>query len=273
MLLATNVCAADADFEKGKSLFQEYCLSCHDAGLDPPQAPPMYGVQKRYRMDSPDRAEFIRRITAFVQQPSEDRALLKMAVKHVGLMPAVDVAGDDVKAIAAYIYDASFDIPCRHWQAAMKMAQTKGDTQHFDHARIRFNKMCSGNNAAAISAGDQPAGAGTLKQIMQMLGRDYASLNHAILTEDFDGAAQAAHAIAFHDKPSMGQRMKIMASLGTEMPAFKQADGAVHDLAIEVEEAAKAGDMPRLIQRQSQMLSACMACHISYRNRVVDLLQ
>jgi cytochrome c556 len=186
----------------------------------------------------------------------------------------VDVAEDDVKTIAAYIHDASFEVPCNHWKAAMKMAKAKGDTQHFNKARNRFNGLCSGHSGAKEkSTGKQQAGAGTLKQIMQQLGHDYARLGHAILLENFDAAAKAAHAIAYHDKPSMMQRMKIMASLRTEMPKFKEADGKVHALAIKIEEAAKARDMPQLIQRHSRMLSACMACHMPYRGKVISLKQ
>jgi len=114
---------------------------------------------------------------------------------------------------------------------------------------------------------------GSLKQIMQQLGRDYDTLNQAILREDFAGAETAAHAIGFHDKPSVKQRMKLAGELGSEMKNFKKADGVVHGLAIKLEAAAKAKDMPLLIQHQSQMLSACMACHTSYRSRVVNLLK
>jgi len=110
---------------------------------------------------------------------------------------------------------------------------------------------------------------GSLKQVMQQLGRDYSSLDRAILWENFEAAAEAANAIAYHDKPSMWQRMKIMGTLGTEMPDFKKEDDKVHALAIKIEEAAKAKDMPLLIQRQSQMLSACMGCHTTYRSRVI----
>lgn len=126
---------------------------------------------------------------------------------------------------------------------------------------------------AMLLATNLYAGDGSLKQVMQQLGSDYSDLDRSILWEDFDGAAQAAHAIAYHDKASMAQRMKIMGTLGAEMPNFKKADGKVHALAIKIEEAAKAKDMNLLVQRQSQMLSACMACHTSYRSRIVNALK
>jgi len=118
----------------------------------------------------------------------------------------------------------------------------------------------------------EPASDGSLKQIMQQLSKDYSDLNHAILIEDFDGAASAAHAIAYHDKPSLGQRMKVLSELGSEMSEFKKADDKVHNLAIKIEKAAQTKDMPLLLMHQTQMISACMFCHTSYRSRVVNLL-
>lgn len=117
----------------------------------------------------------------------------------------------------------------------------------------------------------EPASDGSLKQIMQQLGKDYSNLSHAILIEDFVGAAEAAQAIADHDKPALGQRMKVFGELGSEMSAFKSADKKVHDLALSVEEAAKAKDMPLLIKYHAQMLTACMSCHTPYRSKIVNL--
>jgi len=113
----------------------------------------------------------------------------------------------------------------------------------------------------------------TLKSVMQQLGASYSSLNQAILIEDFDRAAQAANRIAHHDKPSIFQKMKIMAGLQTDMPSFKKADDKVHKLALGIEKSAKAKNIPRLIQQQSNMLSACMACHTTYKNRVIEILK
>lgn len=112
----------------------------------------------------------------------------------------------------------------------------------------------------------------TLKSVMQQLGKDYAGLNQSILMEDFEASAQAAHRIAHHDKPSLLQRMKIMTGLRSDMPGFKKVDTKVHQLALDIERAALAKDMPLLIQHQSNMLSACMACHTTYKARVIDIM-
>jgi len=278
MLLASNASASD-NMGEGKRLFNENCLVCHNAELDPPQAPPMFGVQKHYKRATTNRDDFIEKVTAFAMDPTGEKAILKMAVEHLGVMPNPGVEEADVRKIAAYIHDETFPKPCGHMKAAMKMAKSEGDLKHLNKIKKKFDRMCADKTSSstphASNTSPEPSTAadGSLKQVMQQLGQDYSKLDRAILMEDFETAAKAAHAIGFHDKPSMGQRLKILASLRMEMSDFKKADEKVHALSIEIEQAAKAKDMPLLIERQSQMLSACMGCHISYRNRIIDILK
>ncbi|MDQ6968960.1 MAG: cytochrome c [Mariprofundus sp.] len=269
LLWVGSVHAADSDFAKGKQLFQQQCLVCHSAQLDPPQAPPMFGVQMKYKMATDNKQAFVERVTSFATHPSKDKALLTKPVKMLGLMPDMGLDEADVKLIAAYIHDETFAPPYKHLQVAMRTSQQRGDKQAYRHHKQRYDAMCSDAPAAAVTAA--PAESGTLKAIMQQLGRDYAAVDQAILMQDFNAAATAANHIANHEKPSLFQKMKIMAGLRTEMSAFKQADGKVHALAVDIEQAAKAKDMPLLIQRQSGMLSACMACHTGYRSKVKNI--
>lgn len=276
----SSASAAGNDFATGKKLFQEQCLMCHSAELDPQQAPPMFGVQKKYKMATDSKQAFVEKVTAFATHPSKDKALLKKPVQMLGLMPELGLDAADVKLIAAYIHDESFAPPCKHMKVAMRIFKERGDSKAFRHHKQRYDAMCTapaGDAAHAMAAtagAAQPvaAEAGTLKAVMQQLGRDYAALDQAVLMEDFDAAANAAQHIANHDKPSLGQKVKIMAGLRSEMSAFKQADGKVHSLAVEIKQAAEAKDMPLLIQRQSGMLSACMACHTVYRNKIKHIL-
>jgi len=252
--------SASGDFATGKKLFQEQCLMCHSVELDPPQAPPMFGVQMKYKMVTDSKQAFVEKVTAFAIHPSKEKALLKKPVQVLGLMPDLGLDAADVKLIAAYIHDESFAPPCKHWKVAMRIFRERGDTKAFRHHKERYDAMCiAPASGAAHTKGAPaialPAEAGTLKAVMQQLGRDYAALDQAVLMENFSAAANAAGHIASHDKPSMLQRMKIMAGLRTEMSAFKQADGKVHSLALEIKQAAEAKDMPLLIQRQSGMLS------------------
>ncbi len=279
MLAAGQAYAADSVFMQGKQLFQDNCLACHNAEIDPPQAPPMFGVQMKYKMATKDKAAFVDKLTAFVTNPSKDKALLKEPVKMLGVMPNLGFDEADVRKIAAYIHDESFAPPCNHWKKAAERFKAQGKMKLYQKHQQKYDKMCtaSSDKAAVKHAGPRntaiTAEAGSLKAIMQQLGMDYAALDEAILREDFAGAAQAAHAIAFHETPSIGTKMKLMVNLRTEMKKFKQADDKVHHLALDIEKAAKAKDMKALIAKQSQMLGACMACHTSYRSRIIEILR
>ncbi|MBN4060786.1 cytochrome c [bacterium AH-315-I20] len=266
--------AQDKAFMEGKKLFQETCLACHDANLEPAQAPPMFGVQMKYKMATTDKESFVNKVSAFVMHPTADKALLKNPVKMLGVMPDIGAEEDDVRKIAAYIHDETFAPPCAHWKHAADKFKAEGKMKLYQRHQQKYDAMCSDKSAPKpYDLLEVTAKEGSLKAIMQQLGIDFSALESAILVEDFAAAEKAAHAMAFHDTPSFGTKMKLMASLRTDMPKFKEADDKVHNLALELEAAAKAKDVKTLIAKQSQMLSACMACHTSYRSRIIEILK
>ncbi len=271
--------AADKAFAEGKKLFRENCLVCHNAELEPAQAPPMFMVQMKYKMVARDKASFVDRVTSFVMRPAKDKALLKEPVKMLGVMPEMGFAEEDVRKIAAYIHDETFSPPCNHWKRAAERFKAEGKMKLYQKHQKKYDAMCSpsADKPKVKHAGPRntsiTAEEGSLKAIMQQLGMDYAAVDEAILKEDLDAVAVAAHAIAFHDTPSLATKMKLMANLRSEMKGFKAMDDKVHHLALDIEKAAKANDMKTVIAKQSQMLSACMACHTSYRSRIIDILK
>jgi mono/diheme cytochrome c family protein len=271
--------AGDKSFAEGKKLFQENCLVCHNAELEPAQAPPMFVVQMKYKMATADKAEFVAKITSFATNPIAEKAILKEPVKILGVMPNMGFEEADVRKIAAYIHDETFSPPCNHWKHAAERFKAQGKMKLYKKHQQKYDAMCSTSvdkpkvkhakaQNTAITAEE-----GSLQAVMQQISMDYAAVGEAILNEDLDAVAVAAHAIAFHETPSLGTKMKLMGSLRTEMKAFKKADSKVHHLALDIEKAAKAKDMKTVIAKQSQMLSACMACHTSYRSRVVGILK
>jgi mono/diheme cytochrome c family protein len=277
-LMLAQAQASETTFEEGKALFQQNCLMCHDAQLDPPQAPPMFGVQMKYKMATKDKDSFVEKVTAFATNPTEDKAMLKEPVKVLGVMPNMGFEEADVRKIAAYIHDETFAPPCNHWKHAAERFKAQGQMKLYKKHQQKYDAMCLTSvdkpkvKHAGVRNTNITAEKGSLKAIMQQLGMDYAAVDEAILKEDLDAVAVAAHAIAFHDTPSLGTKMKLMGSLRTEMKAFKKADSKVHHLALDIEKAAKAKDMKTVIAKQSQMLSACMACHSSFRSRVISIL-
>ncbi|EAU55347.1 C-type cytochrome, putative [Mariprofundus ferrooxydans PV-1] len=141
MLLTTTARAAD-NLNEGKQLLQDNCMGCHNAELDPPMGPPMFAVQKRYKMATSDRNDFINQLTVFTLHPSEDRAVMINAVELLGVMPDIGADEADVRKIAAYIHDTTFAPPCAHWQASIKAARARGDMRHAKKDQMMYNRMC-----------------------------------------------------------------------------------------------------------------------------------
>ncbi len=117
------------------------------------------------------------------------------------------------------------------------------------------------------------AGEMTMKQVMQQLHTDFTRLNDAILMDDMQAAAVAAHGIANHAPPALSRRQQIKKALGTSMADFKAADMVVHGLAVKIAKAATAGDRDAVIRHQSAMLGACSGCHNRFRAQVSALFK
>lgn len=108
----------------------------------------------------------------------------------------------------------------------------------------------------------------SLRGIMQELGVQMGRLAQALVADDLQAAEAAAAAIAEHPRPALGERVRILSSLGDDAGAFRAADAAVHDAAVAVGEAAKAGDRAALANRFHALTDACLACHTQFRARV-----
>ena len=154
-LVGFNVWALTPEAEKGKVSIP-VCLSCHNAELNPPLAPPFYGVQNRYKMKYNNKSDFIEAIVNWVKNPSIENALMQRPVKKLGLMPAMPLPDDMLKTIAAYVYEEEFSAPCKHWENEIKNSesiQNKGrgasrnkgskGNNHDVMIRKKYNQMCN----------------------------------------------------------------------------------------------------------------------------------
>lgn len=111
-----------------------------------------------------------------------------------------------------------------------------------------------------------------LKTIMQGLRNDTSIVFDGLLIDDFSAIASAAPKIADHPEIPPEQVALVAAELGPEMAAFKQFDILVHDLALEIRSAALDSNRSRAISNYQQMVSTCLACHASFRERVSTVL-
>lgn len=146
-LLASQLTQAlSPEAEQGKAS-AAVCLSCHNAELTPPKAPPFFGVQNKYKLSYPDKKEFVNAVTNWVKNPTEVNALMKRPVKMLGIMPALPLPDDMLNQIAAYLYEEQFEPPCVHWANDLATAGAPGKNgrngNHTKMVQNQYNKFCS----------------------------------------------------------------------------------------------------------------------------------
>lgn len=133
--------AEKGNIEKGKALFAT-CNSCHEQALNPPKAPPMWAIQRRYQKQTANKKEFIQRVVDFVKAPSEEQAIFKGAIQHLGLMPALPLPDSQLNAVASYLYETDFPPPCDHWKHATERYQQRGDNNQAQRHRKKWQRFC-----------------------------------------------------------------------------------------------------------------------------------
>jgi mono/diheme cytochrome c family protein len=99
---------------KGKGLIATNCYSCHSATapLEGGRlAPPMEAVKNHYLNEETTLAEFTDQLIKFVQKPSPVYSKMPGAQRRFGLMPALPLPEEELRAIAAYIYHEDLEAP------------------------------------------------------------------------------------------------------------------------------------------------------------------
>jgi len=102
---------------KALTLLQNNCFVCHnpDLEIDNRVAPPMFKIRNHYFTDSISKEEFVSNIFQFVSNPTEEKSIMPGAVRNFGLMPKQNFKEEDIKTIAAYIYEN--DVESDAWYA------------------------------------------------------------------------------------------------------------------------------------------------------------
>jgi hypothetical protein len=112
-----------------------------------------------------------------------------------------------------------------------------------------------------------------LQQIMQDLSDNLIEISDGLLNHDLELTAKGAKAIAEHPQIPPEQVQMVAKELGPEMPVFKQFDGRVHNLAVEIGAAASAGDREAAVAGFHRLVDGCLACHDAYKDRVAAALK
>lgn len=111
----------------------------------------------------------------------------------------------------------------------------------------------------------EPAKSMALQEVMEKLGHDMQAVTGAISREDWAQVAELAPKIARHPEPPLGEKMRILAWLGTDAGKFRGFDEQVHQAADAMSAAAKRGDGQAVIQAFAKVQQSCLACHQNFR--------
>ena len=112
-----------ANEHEGKKLMETHCYLCHSPNADENQgriAPPMVAIKARYiDKEGYTKEEFIAAVASFVENPTEDKALMYGALKKHGLMPRQVFPEGSVEKIADFMFDYQIEAPSwfkEHWE-------------------------------------------------------------------------------------------------------------------------------------------------------------
>ncbi|MDP2368619.1 cytochrome c [Rhodoferax sp.] len=108
-----------------------------------------------------------------------------------------------------------------------------------------------------------------MRKIMQDLGLHMQTITDGISRGDWTLVANVAPLVADHPAPPLGEKMRIMGFVGTNMTKFKAHDGETHEQAQAVGKAAKAKDGPGVILAFQKLQTSCYNCHSEFRKPFV----
>lgn len=151
-------------------------------------------------------------------------------------------------------------------------------------ARIRARRMKRGNYLATLTVVALLATLGAdahadrasdaepmaLRKIMRDLGKNMQAATDAIAREDWMRVAAIAPAIADHPQPPMGEKVRILAFIGGNVPRFRAFDGQTHDAANRMADAASKKDGAGVIAAFADIQTGCLGCHQAFRQTFVE---
>jgi cytochrome c2 len=97
----------------GEELMKTNCLICHGNGSshDDILGPPMKGVKHHYLEGGMTEQAFIDAITNWVAEPKQENSRMLGAIEKFKIMPKLEYKTEEVKAIAAYIFNNNMSTP------------------------------------------------------------------------------------------------------------------------------------------------------------------
>lgn len=121
---------AEVDHTAALALLQTNCFSCHnpDMGIEQRIAPPIFKIREHYFDENISKEDFVSKVVNFINDPTAENSIMPGAVRNFGLMPKQTFKEDDLKTIAAYMYDN--DLASDRWYKDWEeFNQTKQETE------------------------------------------------------------------------------------------------------------------------------------------------
>jgi len=117
LLYFTSTITNAQEVDQGLTLLQKHCYVCHNPkskSHDEIIAPPLWGIKKHYLQAFPKRIDFEKAMLGFIENPTQDKALMKGPVRRFGVMPKPMVSKEDIQKIVSYIYTNELENPPWH---------------------------------------------------------------------------------------------------------------------------------------------------------------
>jgi hypothetical protein len=146
LIIPFNLQALSPEAENGKEVIAT-CLACHNAEIIPALAPPLYGIQKKYKQVYGEKKAFIQAVSNWTKKPSVEKSIMKRPLKMLGLMPAMSLPNNMLTNIGAYLYEENFPPPCFHWSNELNKSndQSGGKGQGGNHQamiKMKYDQLC-----------------------------------------------------------------------------------------------------------------------------------
>jgi hypothetical protein len=126
----------------------------------------------------------------------------------------------------------------------------------------------AGFGVVRASAGE-PAKPMILRSVMQQLDRDMQAATAAIAREGWPKVVELAPKIGNHPAPPLGEKLRILAWLGTDAGKFRGYDTEVREASAAMGEAATRGDGQAVIAGFAKVQQGCLGCHQAFRKSFV----
>lgn len=130
------------DEQVALKLMSQTCFTCHnpDMEIDNRVAPPLFKIREHYLDDETTQDEFVKNITHFINNPTEENSIMPGAVRNFGLMPKMTFKDEDIKLIAAYLFenDVASDEWYARWEAFNKQPKTDEEKLSFEDMGLKY---------------------------------------------------------------------------------------------------------------------------------------